>query len=203
MTPIPPAISEISDPDVVRVKLYASQTEVHVSLTEAVRAGGKDKFLPEGGEEGDVLTKASDEDYDVVWSKSIGLRAFANLDGTTSATAIREQYNVASFTENSTGDYTVTWDQSISSTAAITITCGDTGTPGLYVANIVSLTTTSCNFQVRDAAGALTDADTICIIVAGLFSDFLLTSGDMQAGKDKVELSGDMQPGVEETSGQE
>lgn len=199
----PQAISEIVDPDNVRVQIYASNQTVHAPLVEAVRAGADGRLLPDGGDEGDVLTKASDADYDVTWSKAIGLRAFANIDGTTAATVIREQYNVASVVENSTGDYTVTWDESISSTAAVTITAGDTGTPGLYAANLVTMTTTSCNFQIRDAAGTLVSCDTICVIVAGLFSDFLLTSGDMQSGDDKVELSGDAAPGVERTSGQE
>lgn len=199
----PPAISEILDPDNVRVKLYASGRDIHAPLVEAVRAGANGRLLPAGGDENDVLTKASDADYDVVWSKAIGLRAFANLDGTTAATSIREQFNVASFTENSTGDYTVTWSESISSTPVVTITCGD-ASAGVYVANLVSMTTTTCNFQIRNDAGTLTDCDTICIIVAGLFSDFLLTSGDEQdTGTDKVELSGDAAPGVEETSGQE
>lgn len=197
----PQAIAEITDPENVRVQLYATNQTVHAPLVEAVRAGANGRLLPAGGEEGDVLTKASDDDYDVQWSRGIGLRAFANIDGTTSATVIREQFNVASVTENSTGDYTVTWDESISSSASVTITCGDTGSPGLYAANLVSLSTTSCNFQVRDASGTLTDCDTICIIVAGLYSSFLLLSGDEQAtGTDKVELSGDAAPGVEELS---
>jgi hypothetical protein len=199
----PQAISEITDPDPIRIKLYASNQEAHAPLIEAVRAGANGRLLPDGGDAGDVLTKASAEDYDVVWSRAIGLRAFANIDGTTAATVIREQFNVASVVENSTGNYTVTWDESISSTPAVTITCGDTVSAGVYVANIVAMTTTTCNFQVRTDAGTLTDCDTICIIVAGLFSDFLLTSGDMQAGDDKVELSGDEAPGVERTSGQE
>ena len=199
----PQAISEISDPDPIRVKLYASDREAHAPLIEVVRAGANGRLLPDGGSTGDVLTKASDDDYDVQWSKAIGLRAFANIDGTTAATSIREQFNVASVVENSTGDYTVTWSESISSTPAVTITAGDTAVPGLYAANLVAMTTTSARFQIRDAAGTLTDCDTICILVAGIFSDFLLTSGDMQAGDDKIELTGDEQPGVERTSGQE
>lgn len=199
----PQAIAEISDPDNVRVQLYASNQTVHAPLVEAVRAGANGRLLPDGGSEGDVLTKASDADYDVIWSRAIGLRAFANIDGSTGAAAIREQFNVSGVTENSTGDYTVTWDESISSTPAVVITCGDTGTAGVYVANIVSTTTTSCNFQVRTDDATLTDCDTICIIVAGLFSDFLLTSGDQQSGSDKEETSGDAQPGVLRTSGQE
>lgn len=199
----PQAISEISDAENVRVQLYAANQTVHAPLVEAVRAGANGRLLPDGGDAGDVLTKASDADYDVVWSRAIGLRAFANIDGSTGATVIREQFNVASVVENSTGDYSVTWDESISSTPAITITCGDTGSAGVYVANLVSMTTTTANFQVRDASGTLTACDTICIIVAGLFSDFLLTSGDQQSGSDKVELTGDEQPGVERTSGQE
>lgn len=197
----PQAISEITDPENVRVQLYATNQTVHAPLVEAVRAGANGRLLPAGGEEGEVLSKASDDDYDVQWSRAIGLRAFANIDGSTGATVIREQFNVASVTENSTGNYTAFWDESISSTAAVTITCGDTGSAGVYVANLVSMTTTSVNFQVRDAAGTLTDCDLICVIVAGLFSSFLLTSGDEQdTGSDKVELSGDGAPGVEELS---
>ena len=127
----PQAISVITDPADVRVQLYASNQTVHAPLTEAVRAGANGRLLPAGGEEGDVLTKASDDDYDVQWSRGIGLRAFANIDGSTGAAVIREAFNVASVTENSTGDYTVTWDESISSSASVTITCGDTGTPGV------------------------------------------------------------------------
>src|SRR5688500_10925917 len=146
----PHAISDILDAADVRVQLYASGQTVTAPLTVAVRAGADGRLLPAGGEAGDVLTKNSATDYDVSWSRAIGLRAFANIDGTTAATAIREQYNVASVTENSTGDYTVEWDESISSTASVTITAGDTGTPGVYVANLVSMTTTTCNFQIRD-----------------------------------------------------
>lgn len=199
----PQAISEIVDPENVRVQLYATNQTVHAPLVEAVRAGANGRLLPEGGEAGDVLTKASAADYDVVWSSAIGLRAFANIDGEATTATIREQFNVSGVTRNATGDYTVTWNESISSTAAVTITAGDTGTPGVYVANIVSISTTTCNFQVRDAAGTLVNCDTICVIVAGLFANFLLLSGDMQnTGKDKVSLSGDEAPGVEKISGE-
>jgi hypothetical protein len=199
-TTTPPAIAEISDPDVVSVQIYASRTSVIAPLVGLVDAGAKGRLLPAGGLEGDVLTKASDTNYDVVWSRAIGLRAFANIEGGVGPT-VREQFNVAGIVRNSIGDYTAAWNESISSTASITITAGDTGTPGVYVANLVSITTTTCQFQIRDAAGALTDCDTICILVAGLLSDFLLTSGDEQdTGTDKVELSGDEQPGVEALS---
>lgn len=203
MSSVPAFISDITDADSVRVQLYASNTPVHAPLTAAVAAGGQGKFIPPGGDEGQVLTKASDDDYDVVWSSSIGLRAFANIDGTTSAAAIREGQNVSGVVENATGDYTLSFTESVSSTAAITITAGDTGTPGLYAANIVEITTTSVRFQIRDAAGDPIAADTICVIVAGVQSSFLLTSGDEQdSGADKIELTGDEQPGVEKLSGE-
>lgn len=192
----PPAIAEITDPEVIRVKLYASGRDIQAPLVEAVRAGANGRLLPAGGDEGDVLTKASATNYDVQWSKSIGLRAWANIDGSATP-AIREQFNVASITRNAAGDYTAFWSESISSTASITITAGDTTTPAVYVANIVAITTTSCRFQIRTHLNALTDCDTIGIHVAGNYADFLLLSGDMQADDDdKLSLTGDMAPGV-------
>lgn len=192
----PQAISEIVDPDPIRVKIYASNMDAHAPLVEAVRAGANGRLLPAGGDEGDVLTKASGTDYDVQWSKSIGLRAWANIAGGVTP-SIREQFNVESVSRTGIGDYTAFWTDSISSTASITITAGDTTTPAVYVANIVSIDTTSCRFQIRTHLNALVDCDTIGIHVAGNFTDFLLLSGDMQAtGDDKLSLDGDMAPGV-------
>lgn len=202
MTTTPQAISGIDDPDNVRVQLYASNQTVHAPLDVAVEAGARGRLLPPGGSEGEVLSKASGDDYDVVWRPTFGLRAFANIQGGVGPT-FREAYNFASVTRNGVGDYTAFYSESVSLTATVTFGAGDTTTPALYSVNIVAQTTGSVRLQVRNAAGALVDCDNIHIHVASLYHDYLLTSGDMQSGTDKEEMSGDAQPGVLETSGQE
>lgn len=118
------------------------------------------------------------------------LRAWLNFDGDGGAT-VRESFNVDGVTRNSTGDYTVTWEESISSTASIIITAGDTGTAGVYAANIVAITESDVNFQIRDASGTLVDADTICLHAMASPNEFLLLEGDMQTGTDILLLEGD------------
>lgn len=204
MDPIPASINEISDPEQIRVQLYASNQSIHAPLVQTVEAGANGRLLPAGGEQGQVLTKNSATDYDAVWSSAIGLRAFANIDGTAGSVALREGQNISGVTENATGDITLSFSESITSSAAVTVTAGDTGTPGVYVANLVEITTTSARFQIRDGSGTLTGADTICVIVAGIYSNFLLLSGDMQdTTLDKEELSGDQQLGDLKISGDE
>lgn len=193
--PVPSAISDIDDPEKVRVLLYASNQPITAPLVQSVESGAVGRLLPKGGLEGDVLTKSSDGNFDVKWSKAIGPRAWVNFDG--GAASIREDFDVDSITRNAAGDYTVHYSKSMSAAASVTVTAGDTGTPGVYVVNLVELTTASVRFQVRDGAGALIDVDTVCVSVFGIERNFLILEGVEQiGGLDKILLEGDAAPGV-------
>lgn len=191
----PQAISGIDEPERIRVTLYANNQPVHAPLVAVVEAGAVGRLLPPGGDDGDVLTKASDNDYDVTWSKSIGPRAWVNFDGEVPAT-IRDQFNVTSVVRNSIGNYTVNYAISMGAAHAPQVTAGDTGTPGLYSANLVDLNTSYVNFQIRNHLNALVDVDTVSVLVFGREYNFLILEGDMQSGLDKILLEGDMAPGV-------
>lgn len=192
---IPPPIDEIDDPSSVRVTLYASNQAVHAPLIETVRAGANGRLLPAGGEAGQVLTKTTSDDYDVEWTSVRGIHSWVNFDGT-GTPAIRDDENIASITDNGTGDYTLNFGSSIGSGASVTITAGDTGTPAVYVANIVEITTQYVRFQVRDGSGSPIDVDTVCAHIFGRVYNWLILSGDEQSGLDKLEFSGDAAPGV-------
>lgn len=195
VTPAPTAISDIEDPEKIRVTLYASNQPVHAPLVDVVEAGAVGRLLPKGGLEGDVLTKGSDGNFDVKWSKAIGPRAWVNFDGGTAA--IREDFDVDHVTRNVAGDYTVHYSKSMSAAASVTVTAGDTGTPAVYVVNLVDLSTSYARFQVRDGSGALIDVDTVCVSVFGIERNFLILEGDEQiGGLDKILLEGDAAPGV-------
>lgn len=200
MTSIPKAISDIDDPEKIRVTLYASNQPVHAPLVEVVEAGAVGRLLPPGGEDGDVLTKDGASDYSVKWSRVIGPRAWVNFDGGISP-SIRNDFNVDRVERNGVGDYTVYYSTSVGGGASVQVTAGSTSVPAVYVANLVDLSTAYVNFQVRDNAGALTDVDIVCVTVFGIEYNYLILSGDAQTdGLDKISLSGDAAPGVLMTS---
>lgn len=194
-TSIPAAIDVINDPEKIRVSLYASNQPVHAPLIEAVRAGANGRLIPAGGDVGDVIVKISGSDYDVRWSPVRAIHAWINFNGE-STPAIRDSEGIGSITDNGVGDYTLNFASSIGAGASVTITAGDTGTPATYTANIVAVTTQSVRFQVRDLSGSLIDIDTICAHIFGRVYNWLILSGDMQGGLDKITLSGDAAPGV-------
>lgn len=193
---IPPAISDVSDTSDVRLVLLASNRIVHAPAEKVIEKAVDGKLIPTGGQEGQVLTKASDDDSDVVWSSRIGIHSWVNFDGT-GTIASRDEENVSSLTDNGTGDYTVNFGSSVGTGASVTVTAGDSGTPGLYTAALSEITTTYATFQIYDSDGTAADVDTICVQVFGRLYNFLSLSGDEQDdGLDKIALEGDMATGV-------
>jgi hypothetical protein len=196
MDSVPPAISDIKDAEDVRIVLFASNQLVHAPLIAAVETSVDGKLIPPGGDEGQVLTKASGSDSDVVWSSRIGIHSWVNFDGTGTISS-RDEENVLSLVDNGTGDYTVNFGSSVGTGASVTVTAGDSGTPGLYTAALSEITTTRASFQIYDSSGSAADVNTICVQVFGRLFNFLALSGDQQDdGLDKIALEGDMATGV-------
>lgn len=196
MASVPPAISGIDSAEDIRIVLLASNTIVHAPLVDVVEKSVDGKLIPPGGEEGQVLTKASSDDSDVVWSSKVGIHSWINFDGTGTPTS-RDEENILSITDNGTGDYTVNFGSSVGTGASVTVTAGDSGTPAFYTASLSEVTTTYASFQIYDSSGSAADVDTICVQTFGRLFNFLALEGDEQDdGLDKISLSGDAATGV-------
>jgi hypothetical protein len=194
-SPTPQAISAINDPDRIRITIYASNQPVHAPLTAAVEAGAGGRLLPPGGSKGEVLINAGGGEYDTKWSTVIGSRAYLRFDGATPE--IIDQVGINAIIQDDTGEYTVKYLASVASGGSVTITAGDTQTPGIYTATLLESGTASFRFKVTDASGDPVDVDLICAHVFGRELGFFILSGDAQVdGLDKLSSSGDVATGV-------
>ena len=95
-------------------------------------------------------------------------KAWVNFNGT-GTVAIRASYNVASITDNGTGDYTVNFSTAFSSANySAVLTSGEQGvTEGIAVFITAGFAAGSCRFGTRTQAYALADNAHICATFSG------------------------------------
>ena len=90
------------------------------------------------------------------------LKAWIFFDGT-GTIAIKDSYNVASITDNGTGDYTITWDTDFADTNYAW--SGASG--GARFVGEIAKATGTLRVGVYDTAGALTDNAVVCVMATG------------------------------------
>lgn len=95
-------------------------------------------------------------------------RAWASFNGT-GTPAINSAYNVASITDNGTGDYTVNFTSALSNANyAVVVTASDLGTTLIFHVNVRTKTTSSVRINVTSFNGdqfVATDADEISLTI--------------------------------------
>ena len=114
----------------------------------------------------DVISYRSDQgtDYPDV------IEGWVNFQGTGTVT-INDSYNVASITDNGTGDYTVTWSTAFANANySVTATCSEgVSSDGLFVSisPTSGIATTSCRVVCRYIDNTARDATKVCIKASG------------------------------------
>jgi hypothetical protein len=95
-------------------------------------------------------------------------RAWVCFDGT-GTPAILGSGNVASITDNGTGDYTITFTTALPSAnyAAVMSVDGDNGVPGRFWVTYNTKTTTALRISVKDTTGTQSDVDNISVAIFG------------------------------------
>jgi len=101
-------------------------------------------------------------------------KAWVNFDGTNafspnpSTAAIRNQYNVASITKNSTGDYTVNFTNNLSTTNYVVCGTGSNSSigSGSRIIMTVDGTLTQSSCRIYSIYSAVTAADSVYLSVA-------------------------------------
>jgi len=96
-------------------------------------------------------------------------RAFVNFNGT-SAVAIRANFNVNSITDNGTGDYTANFANALTDTNYVPVVGGDfsqgaTRDNGIHIPSNFDFATGSLRTSTTPSNGALTDIDTVLIVI--------------------------------------
>jgi len=90
-------------------------------------------------------------------------KAWVNFDGT-GTVAIRDDGNVSSITDNGTGDYTLNFDNALSSSNyAGFYLAGNLGSGGYSLISPVAVSTTSLEIEVANKNGTLVDRDTVTL----------------------------------------
>lgn len=94
--------------------------------------------------------------------------AWVNFNGT-GVVAIRDDYNVASITDNGTGDYTVNIEVDLDNTNYIVIgTAGLSGTPvGVYAVTPTTFNTSYVRVVINNQNSARVAAEYICVAIFG------------------------------------
>ncbi len=119
-----------------------------------------------GGDAGKRLVVNSAEDgYDLVGIDSI-IKGWVHLDGTGTA-AIDDSFNVSSITDNSTGNYTVTWDTDFASVDYVAVAASSGGPSGGFITTLSSYATGSVVVQIKTVAPASVDDADVCVIAIG------------------------------------
>ncbi len=94
-------------------------------------------------------------------------RAWVNFNGT-GTVAIRSSGNVASITDNGTGDYTVNFTTAMpDANYVIFVSSGDSATVPVAVPadNVAARTTTACRIRTANTSYVLTDSSTVSVAI--------------------------------------
>ena len=107
-------------------------------------------------------------DHDVLMKDPQIIQAWFNLDGTGTISE-RDNYNIASYDDNGTGDYTAYFDNDMDNTNYCFLngsgdTSGDTNIGSLSPKTI---TTSSFRFTLVSATGGVVDRDYVCVAFLG------------------------------------
>ena len=93
-----------------------------------------------------------------------GIKAWVNFDGT-GTISINDSFNVASITDNGTGDYTITWTDAFSS--ANYVVSGLTGVNTAAFVRVFSIAAGSVRIQTVEDGGATTDQNVVMLMAIG------------------------------------
>jgi hypothetical protein len=109
---------------------------------------------------------ASDGTSPVTLTKQSAAKAWANFDGDAGTVAARNSLNVSGFTDNGTGDYTVSFSNSMSAADYSASYCHDNRSSFISGAQVDELAAGS--FKARAGInGSAVDADESCVSVLG------------------------------------
>jgi hypothetical protein len=99
------------------------------------------------------------------------VKGWINIEGNQAIAAIRNSFNVSSLTDNTTGDYTITWAQGFKTAtyAVAGIATRSTGVNDGYVQvqNEEGMTATSLRVEITNSAGSTWDPPIVTIIAIG------------------------------------
>ena len=130
--------------------------------------------LPDGIVDADMLAASAVTEAKLATDPQQGIaKAWVNFNGT-GTVAIRDSFNVASITDNGTGNYTVSYTNAMPNAnyAAIATIGGGSISNSTESTQVISVSTTSVQVLVSsDGTGGsvytLQDASTVCVAVFG------------------------------------